>query len=170
LKKIFFLLVVGAALLLLPTTGKPAFGQTSATATPLPTIVPLPTIGGIPPPPPPPGGATATPVPASPTPVPTSTPVPLTIQLSLAHSTLAVGKTQKVTVTTLPGADVTITVTFPNHKKKSHNAAADSSGLLVWSFKQPAKTTTSKSRTVLVHGVASANSTTKSVTKKYKIK
>jgi hypothetical protein len=168
LKKILVLLVAGAALLLLPTTGKPAFGQTSATATPLPTIVPLPTIGGIPPPPPPPGAATATPVP--PTPVPTDTPVPLTIQVSLAHSTLAVGKTQKVTVTTLPGADVTITVTFPNHKKKNHNAAANTSGLLVWSFKQPAKTTTSKSRTVLVHGVASANSTTKSVTKKYKIK
>ncbi len=168
MKKILVLLVAGAALLLLPTTGKPAFGQTSATATPLPTIVPLPTIGGIPPPPPPPGAATATPVP--PTPVPTDTPVPLTIQVSLAHSTLAVGKTQKVTVTTLPGADVTITVTFPNHKKKNHNAAANTSGLLVWSFKQPAKTTTSKSRTVLVHGVASANSTTKSVTKKYKIK
>jgi hypothetical protein len=168
LKKILVLLVAGAALLLLPTTGKPAFGQTSATATPRPTIVPLPTIGGIPPPPPPPGAATATPVP--PTPVPTDTPVPLTIQVSLAHSTLAVGKTQKVTVTTLPGADVTITVTFPNHKKKNHNAAANTSGLLVWSFKQPAKTTTSKSRTVLVHGVASANSTTKSVTKKYKIK
>jgi hypothetical protein len=168
LKKILVLLVAGAALLLLPTTGKPAFGQTSATATPLPTIAPLPTIGGIPPPPPPPGAATATPVP--PTPVPTDTPVPLTIQVSLAHSSLAVGKTQKVTVTTLPGADVTITVTFPNHKKKNHNSAANTSGLLVWSFKQPAKTTTSKSRTVLVHGVASANSTTKSVTKKYKIK
>ena len=169
MKKILVLLVVGAALLLLPTTGKPAFGQTSATATPLPTIVPLPTIGGIPPPPPPPGAATATPAPSA-TPVPTNTVVPLTISLKLAHSSVAVGKSQKATVTTLPGASVDIRVTFPNHKLKSHPGAASAAGVFSWTFKQPANTTTSKSRTVLVHAVASANGTTKSVTKKYKIK
>lgn len=162
-----FTAATGAALLI-AMFGGAAFGQSTTPSPP-----PLPTIGGIPPPPPPPGAATATPTAAptaTPQPTPTNTPIPLTINLRLAHKTVAVNTTQKVTVTTLPGAKVSITVTYPNKRKSTHKGTGNASGTVTWSFKQPSGVTTSKSRTVSVHAVATMNSGTKSSTKKYSIK
>ena len=161
--------LTGAALLI-AIFGGAAFGQS---ATPSPP--PLPTIGGIPPPPPPPGGGapTSTPAPtatATPQPTATNTPIPLTINLKLAHRTVAVNTTQKVTVTTLPGAAVSITVTYPNHRKKTHHGTGNSSGKVTWSYKQASGVTTAKSRTVSVHAVATSGGDKKSSTKKYTVK
>jgi hypothetical protein len=140
---------------------------------------PPPTVGGIPPPPGPPcppGCPTATPtntpVPTdtpTPTSTPTNTPIPLFVQVKLAHKTLKVGGKQKVTVTTLPAAHVTIQVAFPNKTKKHHGGTADDSGGFTWSFKQPGGVTTASSRTVKVTVTASNGTDSLKASKKYTI-
>jgi hypothetical protein len=94
----------------------------------------------------------------------------LTINLKLSSKSLKVNSTEKITVTTLPGASVHITVTYANHKKKTHSGTAGGSGVLKWSYKQPAGTTTSKSKSASVHAAASLNGQHKSSTKRYSIK
>src|SRR5579859_3236919 len=83
------------------------------------TPPPPPGPGSGPPPPPgppcPPGCPTATPTNTPvPTDTPTNTPIPLFVQLKLQHKSVKVGAKQKVTVSTLPGANVTVQVAFPN--------------------------------------------------------
>jgi hypothetical protein len=131
---------------------------------------PVPTIGAPPGGPPgPPGSnptATATLVPTA---TPTATVVPLTLRLSLAHSKVSAGGTQKVTATTLAGASVSVSVTFPNGKKDSVQGSAGASGKLSYSFTQPSGMTRGSNHTVTVHASASALGQSKSATKKYTI-
>ena len=131
--------------------------------------------GQTPPPPPPPSfGPTSTPttVPtptSTPTPVPTATPIPLTLSVSLAHGKVKSGQTQKVTVSTLPNAGLTITAKFPSGSKDQVGAAANSSGSLVFSFVQPGGVTRGNNRTVSVSVKATSGTQSKSSTKKYSI-
>lgn len=133
---------------------------------------------GGPPPPPPPGGGgppggqipppcppsgcptntpTATPIPtATPTATPTNTPIPCFATLSLSKKTVKVGKKQKVTVSTVAGASVAVTVKYPNKSKKTKRGTADS-GAFTWSYKQPANKTTAKSRKVSVSATATCS-------------
>jgi hypothetical protein len=76
--------------------------------------------------------------------------VPLSISVHLAHSTVAPGKKQKVSVSTLAGAAVSLTVTFPNKYKRSHDATANSAGTASWSFVQPGNRITHTSRSAKV--------------------
>ncbi len=92
------------------------------------------------------------------------------MSLSLGSKSVAAGKKQKVKVTTLPGASVDITVTFPNKKKKTHSGTAGSAGTVSWSFTQPSNVTTAKSRSATVKAVATGNGQTVSASKKYTIK
>jgi hypothetical protein len=88
--------------------------------------------------------STATPT-STPTATPTSTRVPLSLTVKLAHKAVKAGTKQSISVTTLPGADISIVVTFPDGTKKRHSGKADANGAYIWSFRQPAgHTTTSK--------------------------
>lgn len=118
------------------------------------------------PPPPPGGGPTATPL-------PTATPIPLTLRVSLSHTTIRAGQTQTVTVTALPGAVVSLSVTYPNSSRKAIVvlAAAGSAGTMTTSFVQPAGATTRSSHKAKVSVRAStADGQSKSSTKRYTIK
>lgn len=131
---------------------------------------PVPTIGGPPgaPPGPPGSNPTATPT-LVPTATPTATVIPLTLRLALAHSRVSAGQTQKVTITTLAGATVTIGVTFPNGKKNSVQGSASASGKISYSYIQPAGVTKGSNRTVSVHATANALGQRKGSIKKYTI-
>jgi hypothetical protein len=118
--------------------------------------------GQVPPPPPPPGGTPGTGV--------TFTPIPLTLRLKLGHGMVAPKTKQKLTITTLPGAAISIVVTFPNGNKKNHSGTANAAGSLSWSYKQPGSRITHSSRTAKVSAQASsADGQTKSSTKRYTI-
>ncbi len=125
--------------------------------------------GQTPPPPPPPGGnptATAT---ATPLPTATATPVPMRITLSVAHARVKAGQTQKATVSTLAGASISLSVTYPNGKKDSIQGSAGSSGQLTYSFAQPSGVTKGNKRTVTVKASADYAGLSKHSTKKYTI-
>ena len=66
----------------------------------------------------------------------------------LGHKSVASGKKQTVSATTLANATVTVVVTFPDGAKIHRTGAADAAGLYAWSFKQPAGHTRAAKRTV----------------------
>jgi hypothetical protein len=117
--------------------------------------------------------ATATPTPgatSTATPTPSPTPVSLYIRAKLAHKALKAGRKQTISVQTLPGAAVSITVTYPNRKKVHHKGKADAKGLLSWVYKQPAGVTRGSNH--LVHIVLTASQGTGTVaetTRTYRI-
>lgn len=89
---------------------------------------------------------TSTPVP----PTPTTTPIPLFVSAKIGHKSVAPGKKQTITVRTLPGARVSIAISYPSGKKKHHHATAGSSGTTSWSFKQASGLTRGSKRTAKV--------------------
>ena len=119
-------------------------------------------------PPPAPGGPTATATATLP-PTSTATSIPLTLSVKLAHGTVAPRSQQTVSVTTLPGAGVTIVVHFPNGDTKRHAGVASDAGKLRWTYKQAGSRITHASRTAKVSVVASDESGSKSATKRYTI-
>lgn len=123
-------------------------------ATAVPTSTPLPT--AIPP--------TSTPQPTA-----TNTPLPLFVKVALGHKTAKTGAKQSIKVTTLPGAAVSITVTFPDGAKKRHSAHASASGMYTWSFKQPSGHTTRTKHTAKVAVKVSNGAGSMSSTKSYTI-
>lgn len=171
MKKIVLSLVCGAALSLLIVVG-PVRGQGAPPPPPPPPAT-------IAPPCPPTGCPTATPTPAPPTatptntplPTPTSTPIPLFVRVKLAHKSLKAGAKQRISVSTLPAAHVTLQVQFPNHSKKHRGGKANSSGTFSWTFKQPAGVTNNHNHTakVIVHVSTPGGGALKSI-KKYTIK
>jgi hypothetical protein len=76
---------------------------------------------------------------------------------------------QKVSITTLPGASISVLVTFPNGDTKTHTATANSAGTASWSYKQPGSRITHGSRTGTVTVEASNATDTKRSTKRYTI-
>lgn len=126
-----------------------------------------------PPPPPPPGGPSLSPPPApgsAVTPTPTATAIPLTVTVKLAHGSLAPGKKQTVTATTLPAATVRITVRFPNGTSKTATGTAGASGVLAaWTFTQPPSVITRQSRTARVTASATSGTRVASATASYSI-
>lgn len=123
---------------------------------------------GPPPPPPPGGGPTATPT-STPLPTATATPIPLTLNVRLAHGTVKAGQTQKVTVSTLAGAGISLSVAYPSGNKDSVSGSANGSGQLTYSFTQPGGMSRGSNRTVKVKVAASFAGQSKGSTKKYKI-
>jgi len=125
-------------------------------------------------PPPPPGSATSTPTATAttaPTATATATEIPLTVSVKVAHSTIAAGKKQTITVTTAPDADVKIVAKFPNGSKKTFTSTADASGTAKWSFTQPSGRTKGSNHTVQVTvTVTRGSEPSQSASKKYKIK
>ncbi len=136
-----------------------------APPTAVPTSTPVPTLG-------------TTAVPATPTPVPTATPAPTAtsaplavfVKLALGHKSVKAGTKQSVKVTTLPGAAVSITVTYPDGKKKRQSAHAPAGGTYTWNFKQPAGHTTRTKHTAKVAVTVSRGTDSARATKSYTIK
>jgi hypothetical protein len=95
--------------------------------------------------------------------------VPLFVQLKLAHKTVKANAKQKVSVTTLPAAHVTIQVVFPNKSKKHHGGTADDSGGYSWSFKQPGGVTTASSRSAKVTVTVSNGTDSLTASKQYTV-
>ena len=121
-------------------------------------------------PPPPPGfTATNTPVPPPPTATATATQVPLSLRVSLAHGTVKPYQGQKVTVNTLPGASVSLSVNYPSGQRDSLSASANASGNLTYSFSQPYGQSRPSNHTVSVKVKATLAGQSKSSTKKYTI-
>ena len=110
--------------------------QVPPTAIPANTATPLPT-------------ATSTPT-STATATPTNTPIPLFASVRLAHASVAVGKKQTISVTSLAGAHLSVVVTFPDGVKKRASGVGDTTGNYSWSFKQPAGHTTASKHTVHV--------------------
>ncbi len=118
-------------------TAVPTATRAPSTSTPTSTATPQP-------------AATHTPVPtatATPTSTPASTPIPLFVSVHLAHRSVASGKKQTISVTTLSNAGVTVVVTFPDGTKVHRTGTADAGGHYAWSFKQPAGHTRAAKRT-----------------------
>jgi hypothetical protein len=94
---------------------------------------------------------TRTPTPTlAPTATATATPLPLFVSVRLQHRSVKAGAQQTVHVTTLPSADVSIDVTFPDGAGKRHHATADEHGAATWAYRQPAGHTTASKRTAHV--------------------
>jgi len=130
-----------------------------APPTAIPTSTPVATLG-------------TTAVPATSTPAPTATSAPLAVfvKLALGHKSVKAGAKQSVKVTTLPGAAVSITVTYPDGKKKRQSARAPAGGTYTWNFKQPAGHTTRTKHTAKVAVTVSRGSESARATKSYIIK
>jgi hypothetical protein len=153
-----FVQTVGGAPVTAPTD-TPTVPAATSTSTPIPQTA-TPTSTRIPP--------TATPT-STPTATPTSTPIPLSLAVKLGHKVVAAGAKQSISVTTLPGANVSVVVTFPDGAKKRHSGTADENGAYTWSFKQPAGHDTASKHTAKVvvtvsHGTDTPLKTTKSYT------
>jgi plastocyanin len=139
----------------------------AATATPVPTTppappastsTPVPTLGSV--------AATATPQPTA-----TSTAVPLFLKLAVGHKTVKAGAKQSVKVTTVAGAAIGITVTFPVGAKKHRTAIAPASGTFTWNFKQPGGRTTKTKHTAKVAvTVSQGTGSSKKANKTYTIR
>jgi predicted lipoprotein with Yx(FWY)xxD motif len=84
-------------------------------------------------------GATATP-----------TTVALAVHVKLAAKKVKAGQRQTAIVTTEAGANVSLTVSFPNKHQLHHSATANSSGKLTWHFKEPKNASKGKNHTVKV--------------------
>ena len=111
---------------------------------------------------------TATPT-STPTATPTSTPVTLFLTVKVGHKAVRAGTKQSISVTTLPGATVSVVVTFPDGVKKRQSGTADQSGAYTWSFKQPGGHSTASRHTAKVvvtvsYGTATPMKSTKSYT------
>jgi hypothetical protein len=89
--------------------------------------------------------------------------------VQLAHRSVAPGKTQKVTVSSLPDVGVHVLVRFPDGSAKTTHATTNSSGAVRWSYKQPASRITRASRTARVTVDVSDAIQTKQAVKRYTI-
>lgn len=141
----------------------------------LPLLIVVGTVNGQNPPPPPPGpGGSGGPPPApgtqpTATATATATTTPLTVTVRLAHSALAPGKKQTVTVTTAPSAVVRLAVTYPNGKTSRVTRAAGSTGKATWTYTQPAGTIKPSSRTARVAVVVTSTTGTVDAIARYTI-
>jgi plastocyanin len=131
----------------------------TAIPTVVPTSTPVPTLG-----------TTAVPATATPAPTATNTPLPLSVKVALGHKTVKVGAKQSIKVTSLPGAAVSITLTYPDGKKTRKSAHASTAGTYTWSFKQPSGHTTRTKHTVKVAVSASRGADSVKATKSYTVK
>lgn len=113
---------------------------------------------------------TVTPSPTSIPPTSTPTQTALFVRVKLGHTTVKSGIRQTITVTTLPGAHVTIKVRFPRGKGTSHSGVASKSGKLSWHFTQRGGATKGSNHTASVHVTVSLGGETHKTTKKYKIR
>jgi plastocyanin len=132
-----------------PPTSVPTAGPTSA---PAPTV-----------------GATSVPPTSTPRPTATSTALPLFVKLAIGHKSTKAGAKQSIKVTTLPGATVSITVTFPDGSKKRQSAHASAAGTFNWSFKQPSGHTSRTKHTVKVAVTVSNGNGSARATKSYTV-
>jgi hypothetical protein len=89
--------------------------------------------------------------------------------VAVGHKTTKVGSKQSIKVTTLPGASVSITVTFPDGVKKRQSAHASAAGNYTWSFKQPSGHTTRTKHAVKVAVKVSNGTHSVSSTKSYTV-
>ena len=147
-------------------TGAAPGATSTATLPAPPTAVPtsVPTL--------PPGPTSApTSVPATSTPVPTatSTPAPLFVKLAIGHKTTKAGAKQSIKVTTVPGAAVSITLTYPDGKKSRKSAHATAGGTYTWNFKQPSGHTTRTKHTAKVAVTVTSASGSAKASKSYTI-
>jgi hypothetical protein len=76
------------------------------------------------------------------------------IVVNIAHRQLKAGRKQTATVTTLPGAGVSIAVQFPNRARQSSGGVAGTVGTFAWTFTQPGGVTTPKGKMARITGVA----------------
>jgi hypothetical protein len=89
--------------------------------------------------------------------------------VAIGHKSVKAGTKQSVKVTTLPGAAISIVVTFPDGTKMHRTATASDSGTFTWTFKQPGRHTTRTKHTAKVavtvsHGAGSRVKSTKTYT------
>jgi hypothetical protein len=112
-------------------------------------------------------GATSTATPTI-TSVPTSTPVPLTVHIKVGKKIVGAGQKQTIAVSTAPGAQVTITLTFPNGRGMQHHGTTSASGTLLWRFREPGETVRGRNHTVKVSvNVEDASGRSASASAKY---
>lgn len=130
-----------------------------APPTAVPTSTPVPTLG-----------TTAVPATATPVPTATNTPLPLSVKVALGHKAVKVGAKQSIKVTTLPGAAVSITLTYPDGKKTRKSSHATAAGTYTWNFKQPSGHTTRTKHTVKVAVSVSRGADSVKSNKSYTIK
>ncbi|MGH2448555.1 MAG: hypothetical protein ACRDFS_08130 [Chloroflexota bacterium] len=87
----------------------------------------------------------------------------------MAHHSLAPGKKQMLTVTSAAGAQIAVTVTFPNGDTKHASGTASSAGTFVFSYKQPGSRITHNSSKASVSALATLGAQSKHSVKTYAI-
>jgi N-acetylneuraminic acid mutarotase len=83
-------------------------------------------------------------------PTATTIPVSLTVHFKLGKKSVRPGQQQRVTVATAPGAQVTVTLTFPNHYRMQYHGTAGTAGTLMWRFTEPRSTVRGQNHMVKV--------------------